>query len=120
MILGIGTDIIEIYRVKKAIESESFLKRNFTPAEIALISKKGAQTAAGNFAAKEALVKALGTGFSGFFPIEIEVLRKPSGAPFINLTHKAYDLSLSLGVKHIKVSISHSKEYAVAYVILED
>lgn len=118
MVIGIGTDIIEIKRVEKAISLKSFLHRYYTPAEIALVEKKGPSTAAGNFAAKEALSKALGTGFSNFFPIDIEVLRDEKGCPYAIFHNEAKKIADSLGVQHIKISISHSKEYAVAFALL--
>lgn len=118
MVIGIGTDIIEIKRVEKAISSKSFLNRYYTRAEIALIQKKGPSTAAGNFAAKEALAKALGTGFCGFSPIDIEILRDEKDAPYALFHKEAKKIADSLGVQYIKISISHSKENAVAFALL--
>ena len=81
MIAGIGTDLIRIDRVIKACEKESFLKRVFTEKERQLIA--GNQNrAASNFAVKEAVAKALGTGFRGFGPEDVEVLRDSLGSPF--------------------------------------
>ena len=68
MILGLGMDLIEVPRIAEMIKTDRFLQRIYTPAERAAIAEKGAQTAAGYFAAKEAVAKALGTGFTGFGP----------------------------------------------------
>lgn len=119
MIKGIGTDIIEIDRIKKSLEKQTFLDRIYTKAEQRLYHGNNPQTLAGNFAVKEAVAKALGCGFNGCSPLEIEVLRKLSGAPHINLygnTKKIFD---DMGCKNIFVSISHSKENAIAYVVIE-
>ena len=111
--IKIGTDIIEIARVKKAIQKPRFLEKIYTPKEIELIKKKGAKTAAANFAAKEAVAKALGNGFATTTPKDIEILRKTTGEPFVNLnTPQKNDID-------IKISLSHSKEYAVAMVLIE-
>ena len=118
MIFGIGTDLIEVARVEKACEKESFLNRVFTKAEQELITGNF-QRAAGNFAVKEAVVKAFGTGFGKIAPIEIEVLREPSGKPYVVLYGEAKAFQLSLGIAAIHVSISNTKEFATAYVIAE-
>lgn len=119
MIKGIGTDIIEIERIEKSLDKQTFLDRIYTKAEQRLYHGSNPQTLAGNFAVKEAVSKALGCGFKGCSPFEIEVLRKRSGAPYINLygnTKKIFD---ETGGKNIFVSISHSKENAIAFVIIE-
>lgn len=121
MILGIGTDIIEIDRIEKAIQKERFLKRYFTPSEILLYQEKGnkPQTIAGNFAAKEAIAKAMGTGFLSFSPIDIEILRDEKGAPFVNIYNKCKKTCESLGIHTIHISISHNKHHATAFAVLE-
>lgn len=120
MIIGIGTDIIEIDRINKAIiNTKGFLNKTFTEKEIELFSEKKmrAQTIAGNFAAKEAFVKALGIGMRGITFKDIEVLRDELGKPYINLSDKvAEKYSLEFNVL---VSISHNKESAISFVILE-
>ena len=121
MIIGIGTDIIEISRIEKAImRTSSFIEKSFTSKEIEYFKLKGLKgnVIAGNFAAKEAISKALGTGFRGFGLQDIEVLRDELGKPVVNLSHKIYKL---LGIKEFKmyVSISHSKENAIAYAVME-
>ena len=118
MIFGIGCDIIEIERIASC--DERFLKKHFTEAEIELFKrKKLPQTVAANFAAKEAFSKALGTGVRGFSLIDVEVLRDDMGKPYINLSGGAKELFESAGANKIFVTLSHSKELAMAYVILE-
>lgn len=118
MITGIGTDLIEIARVSKACEKKSFLERYFTSAELTLITKD-LKKAADNFAAKEAVAKALGTGFRTFFPIDIEVLRDEQGKPFVNLYGKAKELAKEIGINAIHISITNTREYANAFAICE-
>jgi holo-[acyl-carrier protein] synthase len=121
MIIGIGTDIIEINRIEKAImRTSSFIEKSFTSNEIKYFKLKGLKgnVIAGNFAAKEAISKALGTGFRGFGLQDIEVLRDELGKPVVNLSHKIYKL-LDIKEFNIHVSISHSKENAIAYVVME-
>jgi len=119
MIYGVGTDIIEIQRVAKACEKESFLKKTFSEKELNYFQTVGfrKETLAGTFSAKESISKALGTGFSGFSAIDIEVLHNKKGAPYIvlsgNITSKFQD-----NIK-INVSISHCKDYAISYAVLE-
>ncbi len=118
MIIGIGTDLIEVGRVAKAYEKQAFRSRVYTRREQELISTR-MQTAAGNFAVKEAVAKAFGTGFREVAPIEIEVLREPSGRPYVVLSGRAEGLCQERAIGTIHVSISNTKEYAVAYVVLE-
>lgn len=119
MIKGIGTDIIEIERITKAIEKQSFMDKIFTKEEQKLYHKANPQTLAGNFAAKEAVSKALGTGFAGCSPIEIEVLRNSAGKPYVNLYSNTLNIFNSLNASQIYVSISHNKDNAVAFVVIE-
>lgn len=116
--LKIGTDIVEIERIQNAMKRPRFLKRYFTTNEIKLISMKGYNTAAANWCAKEAVSKALCTGFSKFGPIDIEILRDDTGAPYVILYKNALNLYNLLGLTKISISLSHSKNYAVATVIL--
>ncbi len=122
MIRGVGTDIIEIARVARAAERPNFLARWFTESERALFesakAKKNARIAA-NFAAKEAVAKALGTGFVGFSPADIEVLRNPAGAPYVNLYAGAAERAAELRISQIFISLSHCENYAVAYAVAE-
>lgn len=121
MIIGIGTDIVEIKRIEKAICEDRFLNRYFTEGEKNLfkIKKNRTNTIAGNFAAKEAISKAMGTGFSGFGAEEIEILRNDRGMPYVQLFGRALKKSEDLDIKNINISISHCEEYAIAYVIME-
>lgn len=118
MIVGIGNDLIEIDRVSNACEKESFLTRIFTADEIVLI-RDDKKRAAGNFAVKEAVSKMFGTGFRGFKPIEIEVLRDNLGRPYVNLSGEAKKMAKILNIDKIHVSISNTKEFASAIVVGE-
>jgi len=113
-----GIDIIEISRIKKAIArwGEAFLRRIYTETEIELYRQKPSSLAA-RFACKEAVMKLLGTGRRGICWREIETLSHPSGKPFVNLYGRAQSLAEKLGLKEITVSLSHSKDYAIASVI---
>lgn len=113
-IVGIGVDMIEISRVLAAYSIESFRKRHFTEEEQQLIAHKEAR-AATTFAAKEAVVKAMGTGFTGISPIEINILRDPSGRPTVTLFGRAKEKALDLGIDQILLSIADTKEMAIAY-----
>ena len=122
-IIGLGTDIVEISRLQKAIEDnrEHFIARIYTPAESALAeSKKNSVTCyAGRWAAKEAAAKALGCGIGKNCSFtDIEILNDPSGRPVMSFSGNAEKLAEALKVNDIKVSISHEVNYAVATVIL--
>ncbi|OON95950.1 MAG: holo-[acyl-carrier-protein] synthase [Candidatus Epulonipiscium fishelsonii] len=118
MIKGIGTDIIEISRIAQAIErSPCFLEKAFTQQE--LIQNPKVQSLSGNFATKEAVSKAFGTGFREFNLQDIEVLRDRLGKPYINLYGNAKLLAQKQNITNISVSISHCKEYAVSFVVAE-
>ena len=122
MILGIGTDIIEIDRIRTAINrTPSFLKKAFTENEIELFNSRGmrVETIAGNFAAKEAISKALGTGFRGYGLKDFEILRYELGKPIVNLYKEAKERSGNKTL-NINVSISHNKTNAIAFVIVEE
>lgn len=119
MITGIGTDLVEIARVQKAIGRSSFLKKVYTEQEQELIKKRSVR-AAGNFAAKEAVAKAFGCGFSGISPIEIEVLRKESGLPYVVLHGRAKKKAEELGIDNIFISITDTEEYAQCYAVCEN
>jgi len=122
MIIGIGTDIIEIVRIKKAIQTRpKMVERIFTPAELEYCQGKGDFFAAlaARFAAKEAVAKALGTGFRGFKWQDIEVVNDELGKPFVKIYGKAMGKVEELGITKIEISLSHSRDYAVAMVVLE-
>lgn len=123
MIVGIGCDIIEIERIARAIKSESFIRRVFTAEEAAYCQRRGQQAAASfaaRFAAKEAVLKALGTGLREGSLQEIAVANDALGKPLVQLSGHFAALSRQLGVKNIQISLSHSRDFAVAYVIMED
>lgn len=124
-ILGIGIDIIEIDRIEKVLNrTPRFLDRNFTEKEIEYFKKNNlkSESIAGNFAAKEAISKAIGTGIRGFNLKDIEILRDDLGKPIVNTYNNLKEICIKYSVKEIKVSISHSENYAVAnsIVITED
>lgn len=118
MILGIGTDLIEIERVKKACDKEHFLRRYFTEREIEVFGKKYTALA-GNFAVKEAVAKSLGTGFAGCMPIDIEVLRDERGKPYVNLYGGAKSIADKEDIGNIYVSITNTAKYAQAFAVSE-
>lgn len=121
MIIGVGTDIIEIKRIQKASFQNNFLAKYFTEEEnnFFIKKRKSPNSIAGNFAAKEAVAKSLGTGFRNFSPIDIEVLRDEKGAPYIKLYNNAKLLAEQKQISQIYISISHCIEYATAYAIAE-
>ena len=117
MILGIGTDIVEISRIEKSLKSKRFLKICYTKSEIERCMTKSSHAArnfAGYFAAKESVAKALGTGFRGFYPRDIEIDHDDAGQPIIRLSDK---INLAPNSK-ILVSISHEKAFATAMAII--
>jgi len=113
----IGVDIIEIARIEKAITrwGERFLQRIYTDAELKLCRQKPSPLAA-RFASKEAVMKLLGTGIKGVCWKDIETLSHPSGKPLVNLYGGAQTEARRLGLKEIAISLSHSREYAIAMV----
>lgn len=123
MIVGVGCDIIEIERIVRAIKRESFIRRVFTAEEAAYCQRRGQQAAASfaaRFAAKEAVLKALGTGLREGSLQEIAVDNDGLGKPLVQLSGHFAMLAKQLGVKNIQISLSHSRDFAVAYVIMED
>ena len=113
----IGIDIIEIARIERAIAKwgESFLHRIYTELELKLCYKKPSSLAA-RFAGKEAVIKALGKPTTGASLREIEILSDPGGRPVVNLYGKAQHQAKGLGLDKLAITLSHSKEYAVAFV----
>lgn len=120
MKLTTGVDIIEIHRVRQVLEryGQRFLDRIYTPAEI-IYCRGRAPNLAARFAAKEATMKALGTGVRGVGWRDIEVVRHESGAPSIRLHGRAERRAGRLGVLDISLSLSHSQQYAVAFVVVQ-
>lgn len=124
MILGIGTDIVTVERMAENLErlGERFARRLLTESELAEFETKhnGASYLAKRFAAKEAAVKALGTGFAeGITWKHVCVRNDDKGAPFIELTGPAQERALAMGVQRVHLSLSDEKDHAVAFVILE-
>jgi holo-[acyl-carrier protein] synthase len=125
MIVGLGIDIAEVARIGAAIErfGRRFIERIYTEAEIRYCESKlnKLERFAGRFAAKEAAMKAIGTGWKlGVAWRDFEVRREPSGRPTIAFSGKAAEFAQRLGVRRASLSISHTAEQAIAQVILED
>ncbi len=116
----IGIDIVEIARIEKAIArwGEGFLHRIYTESELKLCHKKSSSLAV-RFAGKEAVIKAIGTQTKGISWREIEILADPNGKPLVHLYGKAQNQANSLGLGKLAISLSHSKEYAIAFVVGE-
>lgn len=123
MIVGIGIDIIKNNRIKALIEKygERFLKKIYTKAEIDYCQSKkmAAVSFAARFAAKEAVLKALGTGMRNNSWQEIEILNNNLGKPEVKLFKKTKKRAESLKVRSILLSISHEKEYSIAQIVME-
>lgn len=125
MIVGTGVDIIEVHRIAEAIGrfGERFLGRVFTEDEIRYCKSKrnSVERFAGRFAAKEAAMKALGTGVNrGVAWRQVEIRRKPGERPNVFFTGAAAEVAAKLGAKHTSLSISHTDAQAIAQVILEN
>ena len=125
MVVGLGSDLIEIARVRASIErfGDRFLKRVFTAGEIAYCQRKknAAESFAARFAAKEAGAKALGTGIShGIAWPEIEVRREPSGRPTLHWAGRALERATVLGIQRTSLTLTHSRDVAMAVVVVED
>jgi holo-[acyl-carrier protein] synthase len=125
MILGIGTDLAEVPRIRKSISQygDRFLNRIYTEAERAYAASKAnsAERFAARFAAKEAGMKAIGTGWRrGVTWKDFEVINEPSGRPTLRLSGIAQQIARSLGVQRISISLTHTSEMAFAVVILEN
>ena len=118
MIVGVGTDLIEIERIRKACVKEAFLTRVYTEEECRQAGGNAARLA-GNFAVKEAVSKAMGTGFRGMSLNEIEVLRDSLGKPYVNLYGRAAERAEAMGIRRWHISITNTKTLAAAYVIGE-
>ena len=123
MITGTGIDLIETNRVAEKIARDiGFLEYVFSPNEIAYCESKTnkAEHYAARFAAKEALLKALGTGFPGGLTLnEIEVTSDDSGKPYINFMGSSKDAIESIGIGKIHLTLSHLKDIACAMIVIE-
>lgn len=121
-VVGIGTDIIECDRIGGMLQKhgEEFLRRVFTPQEIAYCGdrKMSQLHYAGRWAAKEAILKVLGTGWAkGIQWTDVQIVNLASGAPSVVLANRAQEIATGLGIREVQVSISHCKEYATAFAI---
>jgi holo-[acyl-carrier protein] synthase len=119
-----GVDIAEVHRIQGAIErhGEVFLRRVYTPREREYCEqfRNKYERYAGRFAAKEAAMKALGTGWRrGVRWVDLEIVREPSGRPTLALAGEAGKIAQQLGVKNISLSITHTEAQALAQVIFE-
>lgn len=124
-IVGHGIDLVEVARIAQMLErhGQAFLDRCFTPAEqdYGRDSRRRNEHLAARFAAKEALIKALGTGLrSGINWTDIEVHNEPSGRPAIRLSRSAAEVALTLGADQFWLSLSHTDAHATASVIAVD
>jgi holo-[acyl-carrier protein] synthase len=123
MIRGIGVDVIEVDRIRRATArwGDGFLSRVFTAGERrhAVASRTSAERLAGRFAAKEAVMKALGLGWRRMAWREIEIEGDPLGRPVVRLTGRAAQVAADLGVQAWFVSISHTRDLAVAHAVAE-
>jgi len=128
MIISAGVDLIEVKRIRAALEDEStgkrFRDRVYTPAEIAYCETKQRgkyESYAGRFAAKEAVMKALGRGWGAKVAWnQIEVARARSGKPGVVLHNRTAEFAEKLGIRNWVLSITHTKDHGLAYVIAED
>jgi holo-[acyl-carrier protein] synthase len=121
-VIRIGTDICSLKRIEEAYArfGDKFLAKIFTAAEITFVLSEPPNTVtriAGRFAAKEAVSKALGTGWRGANWKEVEILRAPSGEPLVTLSGRARAIADRRSLKNWQVSISHEREYAIAMVV---
>ena len=123
MILGIGVDIVEIRRIREILAKDNgFLEKIFTSNEIEYLRRRNLRPeyVAGRFAAKEAVSKALGTGFRGFSFRDIIIENSTLGKPIITLKGKARVIANKTGNTNIHLSISHGEDNAIAYAVLEE
>jgi holo-[acyl-carrier protein] synthase len=125
VIVGTGVDLAEVPRIKASIEryGEKFIRRIYTAAEIAYVERKANkfERYAARFAAKEAGMKAIGTGWRrGVTWQDFEVANLPSGKPTLRFHGVAARFAAALGVKNVSLSITHTAELGMAHVILED
>ncbi len=117
----IGIDIVEIARIEQAVNhwGSRFLKRVYTEKELEICQNQIASLAA-HFAAKEAVMKVLGTGTKGVSWQEIEILPAPSGKPIVTLHGRAYNQAKEMRLDGLDISLSHSRDYAIASAIGEN
>jgi holo-[acyl-carrier protein] synthase len=125
MIIGHGIDLCGVERIRRMIRDhgDHFLDRTYTPAEVAYARrrKKGfEETLAGRFAAKEAVMKALGTGWREGVEFKgIEILNEPSGRPYVVLSGTTAEKAWALGITHWHITITHTEDLAIASAVAE-
>ena len=122
MIIGVGLDLVELERIKKSWQrfGESFAKRILRPEELEILPKQPAAFLGSRFAAKEAAVKALGTGFNqGLTWQDLQVYSLPSGQPRLAFHNQALSLAQDLQVQAVHLSLTHERGMAAAMVVLE-
>jgi len=118
MIKGCGVDIIEIDRIARAMQKPGFIQRIFTADEQQLLHGRPVQSWAARFAAKEAVMKALGCGWrQGVTFQDIVILRDQNGKPVVELRGKAREIARAQGVAAVHLSLSHNRSAAVAYAV---
>ncbi len=118
MIIGIGTDIVYLPRIKKVLErfGERFCKKIFKPKELRNLT---CEEIGGKFSAKESFVKALGTGFRGISFYDLEILNDNKGKPYVMVSKKIREKFFNNEDIRIHLSISHEKDYAISFIVLE-
>jgi holo-[acyl-carrier protein] synthase len=124
VILGTGVDLAEVNRIRDAIAryGQRFVQRIYTPVEIAYVERKANrfERYAARFAAKEAGMKAIGTGWRrGVTWQDFEVANLPSGRPTLKLRGRAAEIAAQMGIKSVSLSLTHTSELGMAHVILE-
>ena len=119
MILGLGTDVCAVERIEKALQNPRFLERWFTAGEREYLAGRRVESVAGLFAAKEAVAKALGSGFSRFGPDSVEIDHDALGRPTCQLHGAARERLAALGATELMVSISHDGGVALAVAVAQ-
>jgi holo-[acyl-carrier protein] synthase len=124
MIIGTGCDLVEVARIKKALEQQGFADRVYSKAEQAYCTTSAGgfkyESFAARFAAKEAVLKALGTGLRGGELVEVETLNDELGKPEVHLSGYFQNLASQKGVRRIHLTLSHTRGQAMAFAVLED
>ncbi|MCD7825601.1 MAG: holo-ACP synthase [Clostridiaceae bacterium] len=115
-IVGIGIDAVEVSRVVSACQNKHFVQKYFSAEEQELFQLR-IERAAVNFAGKEAVAKAFGTGFRGLHPREIAILRAESGKPYVKLAENAQRMAEELGISRILITLTDTSELAVAQAV---
>lgn len=116
---GIGCDMVSVSRIEALLADPRFLEKVYTPYEQDYLRGRSAHSAAGLWAAKEAVSKALGTGFVGFTIKDIEIQHTKNGQPYVLLHRGAERIAAARGITTIHLSISHEREQAIAFALAE-